>query len=95
MSNLKVEVIEATKKRREGVNEITGKPWVIYKQDILVELRYERKRIPIMLEENQQPYPVGHYTLDLTSLVKFGKYAIEIDKYAQVNLAPLSLTHKL
>lgn len=59
---LKAEITEPTATTRTGNSN--GRDWKIRSQNILIELNGEKRRIAMNLEDDQAPFPIGHYMID-------------------------------
>ena len=73
---------------RQG--EKNGRKWRIRSQNAcFVELNDEIRRLPMNLQEEQPPYEIGEYTLDVTPMIEIGTYGLEFNRYTPVVLVPV------
>jgi len=88
MKQIRVSIEQAHTKRREGVSQNTGKSYGFQTQPAYIwtfdpESNQEHKwpkEIELMLDLNQQPYPIGIYYLDASS--------IYVNRQGRLNVSP-------
>ena len=90
MSILKAKVIDSNVTTREGLSAKTGKPYKMRSQEIVVELNGEVRRVRINLQDNASAYSPGNYTIDILKLITVGQYGFEFQRFADIELVPVS-----
>ncbi len=90
MSNkIKVRVQDEYTTTREG--EKNGKAWKIVQQEnVFFEMGGEIRKVPVSLDNNVKPFAVGMYSLDPISLLRFGRYGLEVDGFKPLQLVPVT-----
>ena len=89
MSNLKVKINDTETSTREGVST-KGKPYKIRTQDnVFIEINEEVRRLPLNLDENVSPYAPGVYSFDPASILRVGRFGLEVDNFKALHLVPV------
>ncbi len=75
---------------REGVSKKTDKTFrMIQQENVFISMNEEVKKVPLVLADGQPPYAVGMYTIDPESLLRFGQFGLEVDRYKPLQLVPV------
>lgn len=84
--NVRVRSLEVSV--REG--EKNGRKWRMRTQnECFVQLNGEVRRLPMNLQDEQHAYEIGEYTLDVTPMIEIGRYGLEFNRYAPMDLKPV------
>ena len=91
MSLLNITVNNETITKREGISAKTNKPYSLYSQEVVIELNGEIRKVPINRPDEKKYYPAGNYTLDPVSLLRVGRFGLELDNYKEIELVSVPL----
>jgi len=92
MPLIKIKVQDIFTTTRTGVAAKTGKAYKMTQQEnVFVELNGEIRKIPVMLQENQQPFAAGNYSLNPLSLLRIGRFGFEVDGFKALELIPVQI----
>lgn len=90
MTNLRVKINDTETSIREGVSS-KGKPYKIRTQDnVFIEINEEIRRLPLNLDENVSPYAAGVYSFDPASVLRVGRYGLEVDNFKSLHLVSVA-----
>ena len=86
---LKLQVVDSFVETRSGVKD--GKPWTMVQQtNCFLQINGEVRRFPQLLNEGKQPLPAGMYEFNGESLLTMGRYGLEVDRFKELNLIPVT-----